>query len=129
MRLKWQRLEPCEKFAVMIDRYWDGIAAYCRLEKKVSLGLVDYLKSERPGHRSSDHFHVQMARRSCWELILSCALIIAAGISYQGERIARIVDEDTLNQRRIEALVSHQGCHGFRNVLPTVSAVLALPVL
>ena len=49
-----------------------------------------------------------MARRFCWELILSCALIIAAGISYQGERIARIVDEDTLNQRRIEALVPHQ---------------------
>ena len=36
--LKWQRLKPYEKFAEMIDRHWDGIAAYCRLENKVSLG-------------------------------------------------------------------------------------------
>jgi transposase len=28
--LKWQRLAPYEKFAEMIDRHWDGIAAYCR---------------------------------------------------------------------------------------------------
>ena len=27
--LKWQRLQPHEKFARMIDRHWDGIAAYC----------------------------------------------------------------------------------------------------
>ena len=38
--LKWQRLGPYEKFAVMIDRHWDGIAAYCRPENKVSLGFV-----------------------------------------------------------------------------------------
>jgi hypothetical protein len=25
----------------MIDRHWDGIAAYCRLENKVSLGFVE----------------------------------------------------------------------------------------
>ena len=28
--LKWQRLKPYEKFAEMINRHWDGIAAYCR---------------------------------------------------------------------------------------------------
>jgi hypothetical protein len=28
--LKWQRLAPYEKFAEMIDRHWDGIAAYCK---------------------------------------------------------------------------------------------------
>ena len=39
--LKWQRLTPYEKFAAMIDRHWDGIAAYCRPENKVSLGFVD----------------------------------------------------------------------------------------
>jgi hypothetical protein len=33
-----QRLEPYEKFAAMIDHHWDGIAAYCRPENKVSLG-------------------------------------------------------------------------------------------
>ncbi|MBZ5625867.1 MAG: transposase, partial [Acidobacteriia bacterium] len=27
--LKWQRLKPYERFAEMIERHWDGIAAYC----------------------------------------------------------------------------------------------------
>jgi transposase len=39
--LKWQRLEPYEKFAKMIERHWDGIAAYSRPENKVSLGFVE----------------------------------------------------------------------------------------
>jgi transposase len=39
--LKWQRLEPYEKFARMIDRHWDGIAAYCKPENKVALGFVE----------------------------------------------------------------------------------------
>ena len=44
--LKWQRLEPYEKFATMIDRHWDGIAAYCRTENKVSLGFVEGLNNK-----------------------------------------------------------------------------------
>lgn len=39
--LKWQRLKPYEKFARMIERHWDGISAYCRVENKVSLGFVE----------------------------------------------------------------------------------------
>jgi transposase len=39
--LKWQRLKPYEKFADMIDRHWDGIAAYCKPENKVALGFVE----------------------------------------------------------------------------------------
>ena len=39
--LKWQRLKPYEKFAEMIERHWDGIAAYCAPENKVSLGFVE----------------------------------------------------------------------------------------
>jgi transposase len=39
--LKWQRLKPYEKFAKMIDRHWDGIAAYCKDENKVALGFVE----------------------------------------------------------------------------------------
>ena len=31
-----QRLKPYEKFAKLIDRHWDGIAAYCRLEQGVA---------------------------------------------------------------------------------------------
>lgn len=39
--LKWQRLEPYEKFARMIEKHWDGIAAYSRPENKVPLGFVE----------------------------------------------------------------------------------------
>ena len=44
--LKWQRLEPYEKFAQMIDRHWGGIAAYCKPENKVSLGFVEGLNNK-----------------------------------------------------------------------------------
>jgi transposase len=39
--LKWQRLKPYKKFAEMIDRHWEGLAAYCLPETKVSLGFVE----------------------------------------------------------------------------------------
>lgn len=44
--LKWQRLEPYQKFTKMIERHWDGIAAYCRPENKVSLGFVEGLNNK-----------------------------------------------------------------------------------
>jgi len=44
--LKWQRLGPYEKFAEMIERHWDGIAAYCKPENKVSLGFVEGLNNK-----------------------------------------------------------------------------------
>jgi len=44
--LKWQRLKPYEKFAEMVDRHWDGIAAYCQPENKVSLGFVEGLNNK-----------------------------------------------------------------------------------
>ena len=44
--LKWQRLNPYEEFAEMIERHWDGIAAYCRPENKVSLGFVEGLNNK-----------------------------------------------------------------------------------
>lgn len=44
--LKWQRLKPYEKFAEMIERHWDGIAAYSRPENKVSLGFVEGLNNK-----------------------------------------------------------------------------------
>ena len=34
------------KFAEMIDRHWDEIAAYCRLENKVSLSFVEGLNNK-----------------------------------------------------------------------------------
>ena len=44
--LRWQRLPTFEKFADMIERHWDGIAAYCRPENKVSLGFVEGLNNK-----------------------------------------------------------------------------------
>ena len=44
--LKWQRLKPYEKFAQMIEKHWDGIAAYSRPENKVSLGFVEGLNNK-----------------------------------------------------------------------------------
>ena len=44
--LRWQRLEPYEKFAGMIERHWDGIAVYSRPENKVSLGFVEGLNNK-----------------------------------------------------------------------------------
>lgn len=44
--LKWQRLPSYVKFAEMIDRHWDGIAAYCKPENKVSLDFVEGLNNK-----------------------------------------------------------------------------------
>ena len=44
--LKWQRLRPFEKFAAMIERHWDGIAAYGTPRNKVSLGFVEGLNNK-----------------------------------------------------------------------------------
>jgi transposase len=40
-QLRWQRLKPYEKFADMIEKHWDGVAAYCKPENKVALGFVE----------------------------------------------------------------------------------------
>lgn len=39
--LKWQQLKPYEQFVKLIERHWDGIATFCKLEDKVSLGFVE----------------------------------------------------------------------------------------
>lgn len=44
--LKWQRLKPYEEFAKMIERHWEGIAAYSSPENKVSLGFVEGLNNK-----------------------------------------------------------------------------------
>lgn len=44
--LKWQRLKPYERFAKMVERHWDGIAAFCKPENKVSLGFVEGLNNK-----------------------------------------------------------------------------------
>ena len=44
--LKWQRLKPYREFAEMVERHWDGLAAYCKAENKVSLGFVEGLNNK-----------------------------------------------------------------------------------
>ena len=44
--LRWQRLKPFEEFAELIERHWDGIAAFCKPENKVSLGFVEGLNNK-----------------------------------------------------------------------------------
>ena len=44
--LKWQRLTPFEKFAAMVERNRDGIAAYGRSEENISLGFVEGLNTK-----------------------------------------------------------------------------------
>ena len=44
--LRWQRLKPYQEFAQMVLRHWDGIAAYCQSEQKVSLGFVEGLNNK-----------------------------------------------------------------------------------
>ena len=44
--LKRRRLKPYEQFAKLVERHWDGIAAYCKPENKVSLGFVEGLNNK-----------------------------------------------------------------------------------
>jgi transposase len=68
--LKWQRLKPYERFAEMIERHWDGIAAYCRPENKVSLGFVEGLNNkirvfQRRAYGLKDEEYLRLKVLSC----------------------------------------------------------------
>ena len=51
--LKWQRLKPYEKFARMIERHWDGIAAHCCTEKQGRARLRRGTQQQDPCHPAS----------------------------------------------------------------------------
>ena len=68
--LKWQRLKPYEKFAAMIERHWDGLAAYCKPENKVSLGFVEGLNNkirvfQRRAYGLKDQEYLRLKVLSC----------------------------------------------------------------
>lgn len=44
--LRWQRLPPYEKFTKLVEKHWDGVAAYSKPENKVSLGFVEGLNNK-----------------------------------------------------------------------------------
>jgi transposase len=68
--LKWQRLKPYERFADMIERHWDGIAAYCKPENKISLGFVEGLNNkirvfQRRAYGFRDEEYLRLKVLSC----------------------------------------------------------------
>lgn len=44
--LKWQRLNPFVEFAKLVERNWDGLAQYCRINPKPPLGFVEGLNTK-----------------------------------------------------------------------------------
>ena len=40
------KLKPYERFAKLIERHWDGIAAFSKPENKISLGFVEGLNNK-----------------------------------------------------------------------------------
>src|SRR5262249_12616066 len=73
--LKWQRLGPYERFADMIDRHWDGIAAYCKPENEVSLGFVEGLNNkirvfQRRAYGLRDEEYLRLKVLTCMLLTL-----------------------------------------------------------
>lgn len=68
--LKWQRLAPYEKFAKMIERHWDGIAAYSKPENKVPLGFVEGMNNkirviQRRAYGLRDEEYLQLKILTC----------------------------------------------------------------
>ena len=74
--LKWQRLKPYEKFAEMIERHWNGIAAFFQPENKVSLGFVEGMNNnirviQRRAYELRDVKYLRLKILTC---MLPCAL-------------------------------------------------------
>lgn len=68
--LKWQRLTPYEKFAAMIERHWDGLAAFCKVENKVSLGFVEGVNNkirviQRRAYGLKDEEYLRLKALTC----------------------------------------------------------------
>ena len=111
--LKWQRLTPYEKFAAMIDRHWDGIAAYCRPENKVSLGFVEGLNNKiRVIQRRAYGLHNEDYLRL---KILTCMLPACSGIGASVPSfVMRPVDELASSQIRAAGIQHRCGHAGQR---------------
>jgi transposase len=68
--LRWQRLEPFEKFARMVEAHWNGIEAYCHEENKVALGFVEGLNNkirviQRRAYGFRDEEYLRLKILSC----------------------------------------------------------------
>ena len=70
--LKWQRLPSYQKFAMMVEKHWEGIVAYCDTNNKVALGFVEGLNNKiRELQRRAYGFHDEEYLRL---KILTCML-------------------------------------------------------
>jgi transposase len=65
--LRWQRLEPFQRFARMVGAHWDGIEAYCCAENKVPLGFVEGINNKiraiqrrAYGYRDEEYFRLKI---------------------------------------------------------------------
>ena len=65
--LKWQRLEPLEKFARLVESHWDGIVRALDPKCKVPMGFVEGMNSKiraiqkRPyGIRDEDYLRLKI---------------------------------------------------------------------
>jgi transposase len=68
--LRWQRLKPYEEFTKLIERHWEGIAAFCLPENKVSLGFVEGLNNkirviQRRAYGLSDEEYLRLKILTC----------------------------------------------------------------
>jgi hypothetical protein len=63
--LKWQRLKPYEKFAAMIDRHWDGIAAYCRRTRSRSGSNNKIRVVQRRAYGLRDEHYLRLKILTC----------------------------------------------------------------
>jgi transposase len=68
--LRWQRLQPFQKFARMVEAHWDGIEAYCHGENKVALGFVEGLNNkiraiQRRAYGFRDEEYLRLKILSC----------------------------------------------------------------
>lgn len=68
--LRWQRLKPYEEFTKLVERHWDGIAAYSKQENKVSLGFVEGLNNkirvlQRRAYGLKDEEYLRLKVLSC----------------------------------------------------------------
>jgi Transposase len=62
----------------MIDRHWDGIAAYCKPQNKVSLGFVEGLNNkirvfQRRAYGLRDEEYLRLKVLTCRQIGRSCA--------------------------------------------------------
>ena len=107
--LKWQRLKPYEKFAEMLDRHGDGIAASGKPENKVAWGFVEGVKNKiRVIQRRSDGLRDEEYLRL---KILTCMLDPIGNqteITHSGRRRPKIITTQIFRLKAENYLANHE---------------------